>query len=390
MRLRFLAAFLAVCLLAMGQTMSVAKLALFLKDTQTSKEFKYTDQEIAKFLRGVKLTDKLDDRTIEDIQSEVKLGPKTLAALRVLRDESAKENLKPGPGLAIVVAPPPKPIPPPSSEEQAAVLDDVRQYALGYSANLPDFICTEVTNRYAAPAPGTRYGGPVTDTPHWQKMDQLTVRLSYFEQKEDYKLILHNSSPTSQDLKTVGGSQSFGDFGSMLREIFEPTTEARFEWDHWGTLRGQRVMAFHYSVSRELSQYHLIVDNDRGIITAYNGLVEVDPNTHVVLRVTVEAQDIPSDFPVKRAKDVLDYDYTEISGHTFLLPMKAQVEASMGDYVTRNDKEFKIYRKYSAESEINYGDVDAPPIPDEKTKETVEPNQAPPPPPATKKGGGSQ
>ena len=387
MRWRVPGAFFAVCLLAMGQALSVAKLELFLKDAETSKDFKYTDAEIAKFLRGVKLTEKLDDRTIEEIQSEVKLGPKTLAALRELRDESQKEKA----AMAIVVAPPPRPIPPPSSEEQAAVLDDVRNYALNYSANLPDFICTEVTNRYAAPAPGTKYGGPVTDDPHWQKQDQLTVRLSYFEQKEDYKLILHNSTPTSQDIKSVGGSQSFGDFGTMLREIFEPQTEARFEWDHWGTLRGQRVMAFRYHVTRDRSKYHLIVDGGRGIITAYTGLVEVHPTTHVVLRVTVQAEDIPTDFPVKSANDILDYDYTDISGHTFLLPLKAQITASLGDYVTRNDKEFKIYRKYSADSSVTFDDANAPPIPDEKTKETVDPNQAPPPKPPTpdKKGGGS-
>jgi len=370
----------------MGQTLSVAKLELFLRDAQNSKEFKYTDQQIAKFLRGVKLTDKLDDRTIEEIQSEVKVGPKTLEALRRLRDESESEKA----AVAIVVAPPPKPMPPPSSEDQAAVLNDVREYALAYTANLPDFICTEVTNRYAAAAPGTKYGGAATDDPRWQKMDQLTVRLSYFDQKEDYKLILHNSTPTSQDIKSVGGSQSFGDFGSMLKEIFEPTTEAHFEWDHWGKLRGTIVMAFRYNVSRERSQYHLVVDGGRSIITAYSGLVEVDPQTHVVLRVTVQAEQIPPDFPVKSAKDTLDYDYTEISGHTFLLPLKAQVLASLGDYVTRNDKEFKIYRKYSADSSVSFDDVDSPPVPDEKTKETVLPGQEKKPPADTKKGGGSQ
>jgi len=383
MRVRTLAAFFAVCWLAMGQTMSVSKLALFLKDAQTSKEFKYTDAEIAKFLKSVKLTEKLDDRTIEELQGELKLGPKTVAALHTLRDETQAKQA--GAGMGIVMAPPPKPAPPPSSEEQAAVLDDVREYAINYSSNLPDFICTEVTNRFAAPAPGTKYGGKADEEPHWQKMDQLTVRLSFFEQKEDYKLILHNSTPTSQDIKSVGGSQSFGDFGTMLKQIFERPTEAHFEWDHWGTLRGQRVMAFRYHVTRGRSQYHLVVDNDRSIITAYGGLVEVDPKTHVVLRITVEAEDIPSDFPVKAAKDVLDYDYTEISGHKFLLPLKAEVRADLGDYVTRNNKEFRIYRKYSADSAITFDDVNAPPIPEEKTKETVEP---PPPPPTPKKKGG--
>ena len=373
---RLVAAVFAVCLAASAQTLTVEKLVDFLRNAQNSQKFQYTDQEIAKFLRNVKLSEKLDDRAIEDIQGQVKIGPKTLAALDRLRDESQSlEAAKP------VVAPlPPKPIPPPSSEEQAAILDDVRDYALNYSKNLPDFICTEVTRRLGAPAPGTRYGGRATDSPHWQSLDTLTVRLSYFEQHEDYKLILHNSTPvTNQDERSVGGSQSFGDFGSMLRQIFEPNSEARFEWDHWGTLRGQRVLEFNYHISQSRSQYHLIVDKDRDIITAYHGIVAVDPNTHAVLRVSVIADNIPVDFPVRSAEDILDYDYTEISGNTFLLPMKATMTANMGDYWTRNDKEFRIYRKYSADAVIKYDSEETttpPPLDENKTKETP---GAPPP-----------
>jgi hypothetical protein len=374
---RLLAAVFAVCLAASAQTLTVEKLVEFLRNAQNSQKFKYTDQEIAKFLHNVKMSEKLDDRAIEDMQGQVTVGPKTLAALHLLRDQSQSlVAAKP------VVAPlAPKPIPPPSSEEQAAILDDVRQYALNYSQNLPDFICTEVTRRMAAPAPGTRYGGKAGDTPHWQSLDTLTVRLSYFEQHEDYKLILHNSTAvTNQDVRSAGGSQSFGDFGSMLRQIFERSSEARFEWDHWGTLRGQRVMEFAYHIAQSNSQYHLIVEKGN-IITAYHGIVAVDPNTHVVLRVSVIADNIPPDFPVRSAEDILDYDYQDISGHTFLLPLKATVTANLGDYLSRNDKEFRIYRKYSADAVIKYDTEDAvapPPLDENKTKETPT-GTAPPP-----------
>ena len=377
---RFVAAVFAVCLAASAQSLSVEKLAEFLRNAANSQKFKYSDSEIAKFLHNVKLTEKLDDRAIEEIQGEITVGPKTLAALRLLRDQSQGLSA----AKAVTAPLPPKPIPPPSSEEQAAILDDVRQYALGYSKNLPDFICTEVTRRLAAAAPGTRYGGQAGDSPHWQAIDTLTVRLSYFEQKEDYKLILHNSATvTNQDVRSVGGSQSFGDFGSMLKEIFEPSTQARFEWDHWGTLRGQRVMEFSYKISQERSQYRLVVDNNRSIITAYHGIVAVDPNTHVVLRVSVIAENIPADFPVKSAEDILDYDYQDISGSTFLLPLKATVTANLGDYLSRNDKEFRIYRKYSADAVIKYDTEETatpPPLEENKTKETPSA-----PPPAAKK-----
>ena len=76
-----------------------------------------------------------------------------------------------------------------------AILDEVRQNALNYTKTLPDYLCTQVTRRKAAPA-NARHDGE----PSWQTMDTLTIRLSYFEQKEDYKPI---SVSDRQDAENV-------------------------------------------------------------------------------------------------------------------------------------------------------------------------------------------
>jgi hypothetical protein len=374
MRYRLLVAVFAVCLVAAAQTqtLSLRELVSFVQSSeQLIKEGKQTDSELAKFLAKVKLTERLDDRVIEELQG-YGIGAKTLQALEALRDRT-KDLMAAKP-----IAPPARPTPkaPPSSEEQAAILSDVREYALNYSKNLPDFICTQVTRRYGAPMPGTRWGGSASSEPSWQAQDVLQIRLSYFEQKEKYTVVLANNAIVNKDYEQMGGSKSFGEFGSMLREIFEPGTEARFEWDHWGTLRGKPVMAFSYHVSQSRSQYRLVVEDAKlSIITAYRGLVEVDPKTHVVMRVSTIAENIPADFPIRKAEDVLDYDYQDISGHTFLLPLKSQVLMSGGDALQRLDEEFRLYRKYSAEAGITYDTDPIPPLPDDKTKETPAPNK---------------
>ena len=373
---RFLAVLLAFSLAACAETLTVAKLLQFLESSQPLiQQGKMTDKELAGFLVRVKLSERLDGRTLEDIEGRLNLGAKTVQALEKLRDESASFT------TAVPLAAPvkPKPIPPPSSVEQAAVIDDVREYALNYSRSLPDFVCTQVTRRYAAPPPGTRYGGPVGSDPRWMSIDTLQIRLSFFEQKEQYTVVLIGSKVVNQDYQKVGGSKSFGEFGSMLQQIFERSTEAHFEWDHWGTLRGQRVMAFQYHVRLDRSKYQLVVDDRDSIRVAYHGLVEVHPKTHVVLRVTTEAEDIPPEFPIKAAKDVLDYDYTELSGHTFLLPLKAQVLMKGAEAWQRLDEEFRIYRKYSAESDIKFDTEPIAPLPDDKTKEQPAVSVAPEP-----------
>src|SRR5579884_1580864 len=374
MRYRLLAAVFAVCLTAMGQSLTVEKLVSFLQSSQKMiKEGKMTDKELANFLSKVTLTERLDDRTIEDLQGQG-IGPKTLDALHALRDRS--QNL-----AAAKLAPlnaKPAPIPPPSSEEQAAIISEVRDYALNYSKSLPDFICTQVTRRYAAPAPGTKYGGAAGSDPTWYLQDTLTVKLSYFDQKEDYKLILVNNSMTNQDYKSLGGATTTGDFGSMMREIFEPSTQAHFEWDHWATLRGRRTLVFSYRVDQSRSQWHINTTAKMDIVPAYRGLVYVDRDTHMVTRVTLEAIDVPAGFPIKRAETVLDYDYQDISGHTFLLPLKASTIMASAEYLTKNDEEFRVYRKYSADTTITFDSETPEPLPEDKTKEQSEGGQKDP------------
>jgi hypothetical protein len=353
MRYRLLAGLLLFCLAAGAQTIDLAKLKNFI---ETSQKMKLTDGEVAKYLKNVKLTDKLEDRMIEDWLA-LGIGPKTRAALEALRDQSKT--------LAVAKLPePPKAEPPPSSEEQGKILDEVREYALSYTKGLPNFLATQVTRRKAAPASAPRWDGE----PSWQTMDTLTIRLSYFEQKEDYKLIMVNNSPTTQDYAKLGGATSTGEFGSLMKEIFEPHTEARFEWDHWGTLRGRASLVFRYHVDQARSGWGLDYERRQHIMPAYNGLVYVDKELHIVTRVTLNAENIPAGFPIHKAETVLDYGFADIAGREFLLPLHSQSDMSADGVLTRNEIDFRFYRKYSAEAEIKY-DITPDPLPAEQLKE---------------------
>jgi hypothetical protein len=361
MRFRHLGAVLVFCLAAAAQTQTLT-LDQLLKFLSSSVDLKMSDSEVAKFLVKTRLSEKLDDVTIEKLLAGG-IGPKTLNALRALRDQSESlSTAKP--------VPPPKKVelpPIPNSEEQAAIIDEVREYALNYSKSLPNFLSTQVVRRYQAGAPGSRYNRNAE--PSWVQVDLLTLRLSYFDQKEDYKLILHNNSPTTQDYKSIGGATSTGEFGSLLRDIFEPRTHAHFEWDGWARLRDQLVMAFHYNVEQVNSNWGIEYEKKEHIVPAYSGRILIDKDTHVVLRVTLNADNIPQAFPVKMATTILDYDYTDISGHQFLLPLKSETQMSADGVLSRNDTEFRLYRKYSAEAEIKY-DITPDAIPADQTKET--------------------
>jgi hypothetical protein len=347
------------CVAALAQSLTVAKLEEFLRSASERKD---ADKDVAAYLSHAKMAEKLDDPTIQKWQSEGIVQPKTLHALWALRDQSASLSAAaPKPAGPVTKVPGPRP---PSNEEQAAIIQEVRQYALNYSRNLPDFICTEQVKRYIAPPP--RNG----DHPAWREGDTLLIRLSYFQQKEQYKLTMINFKPADQDYEKVGGSKEFGSFGTLLRGIFEPASQARFEYDHISQL-GDRgvVLAFRYYVDLEHSNYELVWENSRRIKTAYSGMLLIARDSHRVMRVTVKAEGIPAGFPIQGAETQLDYDWVDLSGQKFLLPSSAQVLMAGDNMLTKNDERFAVYRKYSAESEIKYDTEPLPPEAPDKAKE---------------------
>jgi hypothetical protein len=254
--------------------------------------------------------------------------------------------------MTLAVAPKQLP-PPPSSEEQAAILDSIRAYALNYSQSLPDFVCHETMITYQAPR----------SSDHWTKLDNdIDSKLTYFQQKEAYSPISVAGKLTSQDYEKLKGSKSVGDFGSMLRGIFEPSTQARFEWKTWSTWDGSSSMTFSYHVAQDRSNYQIFAEDHRSVITAYSGSFVVDAKTHAVVKLTVIAEGLPAGFPVQSAESTLVYREQDLSGHTFLLPASLEVIMGGSDFRDKIDKRFSIYRKYSADSEITFDSVDDPPV----------------------------
>lgn len=352
MRFRLLAAALAVALSLTAQTtLSVDQLVEFIK---SSIKLQQNDKQVASFLGKCKMTESLDDRTIEELQG-YGAGPRTIEAMQRLRDAS-RGLPKPKPRVPEAK---PSPIPPPSAEEQQRILDEVRETALNYTKSLPDFICTQVTRRYFDPS-GLEL---------WQAEDTLTARLTYFDQKEDYKLILINNRMTDRSYHDVGGTTSTGEFGSMLREIFEERSQTRFSWSRWATLRKKRAYVFAFRIAQPNSQWHISYERKMDIIAGYRGEIFVERDTGMVLRIVAEAEDIPPSFPVRAARTLLDYDYSKIGDRDYLLPLRAEVRLRADKLLTKNEVEFRLYRKFSAEASVTF-DVETPaPLTEEETKE---------------------
>src|SRR5580658_2224156 len=161
-RWKILLALLVIPVLAYAQrAVTVTEVVAFVK---SQIQRKGDDRQTADYLsRSFKLTQKLDDRTVEDLQGQG-AGPKTVQALHKLAELSA--NLPEPP--PIVAATPPPPPPPPSAAEQAEVLAELREYALAYTKNLPNFTCAQVTRRHLDPVGrGPSQGDEIRELVSW-------------------------------------------------------------------------------------------------------------------------------------------------------------------------------------------------------------------------------
>jgi len=345
----------ATCLSLSAQTpITVDQVVSFVK---SAVKLHQSDKDVAEQLRHMKLRNRLDDRTIEDLQGQG-AGPKTIAALNELRNSSA--NLPP-PASATAKAIEP-PAPPPSLPEQGKIIEAAREYALNYSKQLPNFLCMEMAWQKIDRNLNDTSGEEV-----WEGVGSFITRLSFFEQKEDYKVVMvNNKSVSNTSMGQLGGAVSMGEFGSMLKDIFDPSSEAHFEWDHWGKVRGRETYVFSYMIDLAHSKYSMDWERTNHITTACRGLVYIDKELNTIPRFTQEPYDIPSSYPVRAVRHTVDYDFQKIGETEYLVPLKVTVTSRLPKYLARNDVEFRLYQKFGTSSEIKFNSMPDE-TPDEKT-----------------------
>lgn len=236
-------------------------------------------------------------------------------------------------------------MPPPSESDQRRTIEEARGIALDYSRKLPDFICLQKTQRYV----------DLKGVGRFHSTDTIVMRLSYFDQHEDYKPISVNGKHTKRSYTALGGTISSGEFGSMLRKIFDPVSHAGFVFDRWDRLHDRACLVYTYHVPRAYSTLRIKWHGGaEQITTGYSGSIFLDRDAPVVLRLTQQAESIPPSFPIREARIQLDYEYKDIGGQQFLLPASAETYMRERKTLFKNEVEFTSYGKYSAEAVITF------------------------------------
>ena len=246
------------------------------------------------------------------------------------------------PQAAKSIGPPPAESPTRSLTPAEPLIERAREAAFQFSQRLPNFVCQEFMSRFTQRGRGEK-----------MPLDLVSAEIIYEDGQESYRKVKIDDRPTDKPLQEISGSWSTGEFASILVELFHPDTHAQFRSRGASTISDFSAQVYDFQVQSENSHWMLHAGSQK-LAAAYGGSVRVDPNTARVLRIEMQARNLPSDFPMDTVETAVDYSYVRIGETSFLLPVHAETlgcERGTG-YCSHNIIDFRNYHEFKSETKI--------------------------------------
>ncbi len=255
-------------------------------------------------------------------------------------------------------------------------IEKAREQALKFTETLPNFICRQIVARYQSLDMNPR---------DWDALDIIEAYLVFFEGEEDYQNIKVGYKKVDKPMEEIGGAWSKGEYGTVLRNIFEPWTLTEFRYRGMQMVSGRVGRRYEFSVERSRSQWEARMASE-SYLPAYKGTISIDEKTHRTLKIEMEAKHFPPDFPLNSLDMTVEYGLVRIGAQYHLLPVHSEIIAC-GRYTSMcsmNKIDFRNYRQFSSEStiftsdsDVSFGNEEAPAEPEEKPGASTEPERQP-------------
>jgi len=252
------------------------------------------------------------------------------------------------------------------TDEQNSVLENARAYALAYSRQLPDFICTQITHRevsktdvgtLGAGATGRNPVGVTALSKGTSGSDVIEEQLTYVGGKESYEVMtIDGRKVAGMTHMLLAGAISAGEFGSFMTEIFDPKSRTTFAWEREANLHGRHVYVYGFHVPAEAGTALIDKDTNKAILAPMAGRVFIEPKTFDVLQIISDLK-VPLDFPIHLVERKVEYAPQQIAGKSYSLPSHSEMRMEDSTQVYSNEIEFKKYHRFTSESTIHVGDV---------------------------------
>lgn len=272
-------------------------------------------------------------------------------------DREEPAAAQPAPRVAVPAAPPVERVAPSAMtterldeplphRREDATIKRAQETALDFTETLPNYVCQEMVTRFYSES------SPVS----WQAHDMVTADVVYENGKEDYRNLKIGGKLVKKGDEEKTGAWSTGEFGTILVDLFSPSTDADFRYR--GESRASGVLARRYEFDVQRENSHWTVHTGSQLYRpAYRGAVWIDPKSARVLRIEMQARSMPNEFPLDKVESATDYEYVRLGGtQQFLLPVHAEtLSCQRGtSRCSRNVIDFRNYHKYAGESNVQF------------------------------------
>jgi hypothetical protein len=295
-----------------------------------------SDSAITRQIRGMELTERLTDATLERLSANLNAGSKVALALQLLADQST--FLDPPAGELPAT-------PTPGYVAQKQMLDALRNYASQTVLHLPNFLATRTDNRF--------------DNSH-RSQDNDAGLYRVGGSSREVSIRNDRQNPATDQMT------SWGEFGAMLGMVLNDSDHGWVTWSRWEQAPAGPAAVFRYFVPKAASHFAVYIpvlnpktqlnidpdpfelmrrfgepegslpydpklksshpnSSDNSVILAkpgYRGSISLDPSTGTVLRITVEAD--PGDIaPYQRVEMMVQYGPVKIGDSNFICPIRS-------------------------------------------------------------------
>lgn len=220
---------------------------------------------------------------------------------------------------------------------------------------LPNLVCTQHVDRFRRSAP---------DQP-WGKLDTLRLEVAAIGRQELHALAGERGFQSKALAERVGrGTVGTGQFANLARQVFGGQPE-HFTFRGETEQDGAPALEFAFDVAADRSGYKLRAGAVESVV-AYQGVFWIAALTLDLLRLEVQAYDIPDHLGIAQADTTVAYARVAIDGEKVLLPRLATLTITATDGVAdMNRSRLGSCRQYRAESTVRFetlegGDANQP------------------------------
>jgi len=232
--------------------------------------------------------------------------------------------------------------PAPQPDSAPSIIEHARAAAADFLTGLPNYVCQQFTTRYQSE------GHPA----NWRAQDVVSAEVVYEDGKERYEKLAINGKPVKGAVEDTG-SWSTGEFGTILADLLSPATYADFKFAGERDIANETALKYNFEVERVYSHWDVSVAAQT-VRPAYRGSVWIAKKSARVLRIELQAVQIPKDFPNDAVETAVDYGWVNLGTEKYLLPTRAEMLACFrgSSVCTRNVVEFRTYKKFTGKSNI--------------------------------------